>query len=165
MEDTYLFAELTLQFWSFAFKVAPLPGNTTLIVVVVWSYPVPDSNTFTEVIKPFDSTGTTTAPVPSPSITRSGGELYFLPEFVTNTSWSFPLLIMGCICASVPETRVTDGGLFRFNTSEDPYPTPLFERLTEVTSPRNIGCSCAWKVSCPIEDIPIDPAMVTEISG
>ena len=161
----FFWNKLTLQFWSFALKVTPLPGKTTPIEVVVWSYPVPGSRTLTEVIVPSDITGVMTAPIPSPVIVRSGGELYFLPAFNTNTSCKRPSLITGDNCASCPETTVTWGGLSRLRTSDDPYPTPLLERLTEVISPLKIGWISAWKVLDPIEDIPIGPEIETEIAG
>ena len=157
--------KLTLQFWSFALRVAPLPGTTTLMEVVFCSYPIPLSRTLIDVIVPFDNIGVMTAPIPSPDTTRSGGEIYFLPEFNTNTSWRRPLLIIGCNCAFSPVVGIAWGGLSKLRISEDPYPTPLLERFTEVISPLKIGWICAWKVSDPIEEIPIGPEIVTEISG
>ena len=49
-------------------------------------------------------------------------------------------------------------------TSDDPYPTPPFDKYNEVTSPRKIGSILASKVSLPIEDIPTFPTKFTEIS-
>ena len=49
-------------------------------------------------------------------------------------------------------------------TSDDPYPTPPFDKYNDVTSPRKIGSILASKVSLPIEDIPTFPIKFTEIS-
>ena len=56
-------------------------------------------------------TGTRTAPRPLPSITKSGGELYSLPELKTITSLIFPLTITGDNWASSPRDKVTRGSL------------------------------------------------------
>ena len=161
----YFWNKLTLHVCRFAFNTSPSPGWITLTVVVFWSYPIPDSKTLISVKVPLLNTGVITAPVPSPLITRSGGEIYCLPGFNTRTSSILPWLIIAWHCASCPGTAMTKGGLSKFRTSEAPYPTPLFDKLTDVICPLKIGCNCAWKVSKPIEDIPICPEIETDISG
>ena len=48
--------------------------------------------------------------------------------------------------------------------SDAPYPTPLFDKWTDVISPLNIGWTLSSKVSDPTEEIPTSPVILTVIS-
>ena len=74
------------------------------------------------------------------------------------------MLITASACAFSPERSLMFGFLSKLRISEDPYPTPLFERWTDWISPLKIGWTSASNVSVPIEDIPIFPSTVTEMS-
>ena len=80
-----------------------------------------------------------TAPNPSPITSTSGGELYPLPEFCTITWTILPFSIIGFNWQLEPEFIVICGWWSRFKISEDPYPTPLFSRCTDVTEPLKTG--------------------------
>ena len=82
----------------------------------------------------------------------------------TTTSIIFPPLTIGVICASDPDNKVTSGSLTKLIISDAPYPTPLFDKWTDVISPRTIGWTFSSKVSDPTEDIPISPVILTVIS-
>ena len=96
-----------------------------LAVVDPCRYPVPLSRTFTDAICPLETTGHSTAPIPSPSIVISGVELYPDPAFNTRTSATFPLLTTTSSCAFLPVTNSTFGCLSKLITSDEPYPTPF----------------------------------------
>ena len=87
-----------------------------------------------------------------------------MPEFSITTSTILPFLITGLTWAPYPNPNLISGGLSKFMTSDDPYPTPPFDKYNDVTSPRKIGSILASKVSLPIEDIPTFPTKFTEIS-
>ena len=82
-----------------------------MIFVLPVVYPEPLSITFIDVIVLFSNTGVSTAPIPSPINTRSGGELYSLPTFWTNTSTIFPSLMTGVNCAWEPAINLNCGCL------------------------------------------------------
>ena len=112
----------------------------------------------------FSITGVTTAPTPSPLTIISGGDRYCLPEFKTKTSTIWPLAsITGWSCACAPGMSVMSGWRSKLTISEDPYPTPLFSKCTEVQPPLKIGWIVAWNVSDPIDEIPTFPTKDTVI--
>ena len=99
-----------------------------LISVLSFEYPTPPLTTVMDEMVPLLNTGVRTAPKPSPEMSMSGGELYLLPAFRTITLSITPLLITASACAFSPERSLMFGFLSKLRISEDPYPTPLFER-------------------------------------
>ena len=71
---------------------------------------------------------------------------------------------MGVNCASDPDNNVTSGSLIKLIISDAPYPTPLFDKWTDVISPLIIGWTLSSKVSDPTEDIPTSLRILTLIS-
>ena len=71
-------------------KLAPSPFGVTVILELEEVYPIPVWFTTTESITPAFNTGTRTVPLPSPSTTNSGGELYPEPPFLITTDFIFP---------------------------------------------------------------------------
>ena len=74
------------------------------------------------------------------------------------------MLTIGNNWASCPDFKDIEGVLSKLITSDEPYPTPLFSKWTEITLPLKIGCISASKVFPLIEEIPILPFKVTVMS-
>jgi hypothetical protein len=72
---------------------------------------MPDSITLTLINCPFSIIGVSTAPKPSPSIVKLGGELYPPPEEFTKTSTILPFDTIGTTLAPEPLFKVINGCL------------------------------------------------------
>ena len=160
-----LWNKFNLQFWISALNSAPSPGTRVVILVFSCVYFSPPSITLTDVIVLSVRTGVSTAPTPSPSINKSGGELKLVPVAKTNTSIIFPSLTIGFNWAPEPAIKVISGCLSKLIISDDPYPTPFLDTWTELILPLIIGWTWSWKVLVPIEEIPTFPVIFTVISG
>ena len=64
-------------------------------------------------------------PVPNPTTSKIGGDVYSVPELEITTSTIFPLATTGVITASLPVLRFISGTLLKFTISDAPYPTPV----------------------------------------
>ena len=96
------------------------PAGKTLITVVpkASEYPEPGSTILTSVTDPFSKTGTNTAPTPSPSTSKSGVEIYLLPDFELLHQLFFLLRQLETNWQSDPDWSSTVGCLSKFKTSE-----------------------------------------------
>ena len=66
-------------------------------------------------------------------------------------------MITGVNCAWEPAINLNCGCLLKLIISEEPYPTPLSVKWTDLIDPLKIGCVSHSKVSPAIEDIPTLP--------
>ena len=107
----FFWKRLTFQDCIFVLNSAKSPVAMTFIAVVLGKYPMPDSITLTLINCPFSIIGVSTAPKPSPSIVKFGGELYPLPEEFTKTSIILPFEIIGITFAPEPLFKVINGCL------------------------------------------------------
>ena len=77
--------------------------------------------TLIDVILPFDTTGTKTAPRPASEETERSGEAFKLyPPLLIITSIIVPLEITGVSWTSEPVWRYMSGFLVKFKTSDEP---------------------------------------------
>ena len=81
--------------------------------VLAGSYPAPCSIIWTFVILPSDTIVFNLAidpsPVPSPTTSKVGGDVYYVPALEITTLTTFPLVIMGFNEASLPVKNDTFG--------------------------------------------------------
>ena len=91
--------------------------------------------------------------------------MYPLPPLFTITSTIFPLEIIGVSCAPDPLFNVINGCFSKFNTSEDPYPTPLLLKCTDVILPLKIGIIFASNLYPFTDEMPVFSEISTEIFG
>ena len=103
------------------------PLEVTLIEVDVAVYPIPAFKTTTSVTFWSTTTALNLAPVPEPipTTSRSGGEVYSLPVFVTWTLIILPPSIIGFNSAPFPLFTKISGFLWKLIVV-DPYPVPAF---------------------------------------
>ena len=89
----------------------------------------------------FSIIGVKTQPIPEEEIIfKSGIDVYLDPIFSIITSSILPSAeTTGLTCPFFPEMTETSGVLLKLRTSLVPYPEPLSDKCTEVTSPLNIG--------------------------
>ena len=96
-----------------------------MIDVVAEVYPIPVLSTTTSVTFWFTTTALNFAPVPDPipTTSKSGGDVYSLPVFVTCTFIILPPSIIGFNSAPLPLFTKISGFLWKLIVV-DPYPVP-----------------------------------------
>ena len=109
-----------------ASSLHPVPGGMTLISILSCWYCNPPSKIITSSILPSFTTALNfpPRPVPIPTTSKSGAELYSLPFVCISTKVILPSVIIGFNWASLPVLTVTDTDFSRLRISE-PYPVPL----------------------------------------
>ena len=100
-----------------------------MIDVVAEVYPIPVLSTTTSVTFWFTTTALNFAPVPDPipTTSKSGGDVYSLPVFVTCTFIILPPSIIGFNSAPLPLFTKISGFLWKLIVV-DPYPVPALCR-------------------------------------
>ena len=136
----YLLNKLTFRLLVLTSNFAPLPGGVTLISILSCWYCRPPSRITTSTILPSDTTALSFAPkpVPTPTISRSGADVYSLPLVCTSTKDILPSVTIGFNCASLPVFTLIVIDFSRFKISE-PYPVPSSYNNTSVISPLTTG--------------------------
>ena len=99
---------------------APLPGGTTFISTLSCWYCKPPSSTITSTILPSDTTALNFAPkpVPIPTTSKSGAEVYSWPFDCISTSVIFPSVTIGFSSASLPVLMFNVNDFSRFKVVE-----------------------------------------------
>ena len=122
---SYLAKVLTVNPLVFASNLQPVPGGITLISILSCWYCNPPSKIITSVIFPSSTTALNFAPkpVPIPTTSKSGAEVYSRPLVWTSTKEILPSVTIGFNWASFPVLMFIVTDFSRFNIS-DPYPDP-----------------------------------------
>ena len=112
--------ELTVNPLVLASSFAPLPGGTTLISILSCWYCKPPSRIITSTILPSDTTALNFAPkpVPIPTTSKSGAEVYSWPFVCISTTVIFPSVTIGFSSASLPVLISIVIDFSRFKVSE-----------------------------------------------
>ena len=109
-------------------KDASFPVGVIFISVLFGSYPNPSSMIWTLIIFPSDTIAFNLAKdpvmVPTPTTSRSGGDVYSDPSLEITTLVIFPPTIIGVNDAFLPVKIDMVGGLIKLIMFVTPYPTP-----------------------------------------
>ena len=136
----YLLNVLTVNPLVTASIFAPLPGETTFISILSCWYCKPPSRITTSTILPPSTTALNLPPrpVPIPTTSRSGAEVYSWPLVCISTNVIFPSVTIGFSCASLPVLILTVIDFSRFKIL-DPYPVPSSYKRISVIEPLTTG--------------------------
>ena len=135
---------LTAQDLILGKNIAPVPGIISWTDTVAVVYPTPPLSTITLSTLSLLIDDIIFAPAPSPSISKSGVDVYSEPERVTITDCILPLVTIALYSDDDPEDTRTWGGILKLKVVSFPYPRPGFSTLIDVIEPLTIGFTIAW---------------------